>query len=149
MSPKDFDPNCLFCKIIAGQIPCLRVFQDDAVLAFLDVGPLAEGHLLLVPKEHYLRLEEMPPEAVVAITRHLPFLGRAVMKATGSTAYNVLENNGPEAGQAVPHVHFHVIPRVQGDGVFDHWPSGKYPEGKMEAIASAIRKNLECLSGGA
>ncbi len=137
------DPSCVFCKIIAGQIPCLRVFEDDAVLAFLDVGPLAEGHLLLVPKEHYLRLEEMPPEALVAITRHLPFLGRAVMKATGLTAYNVLENNGPEAGQAVPHVHFHVIPRKAADGLGYRWNATKYTPGRGEEMQRRVREALK------
>ena len=125
------DPSCVFCKIIAGQIPCLRIFEDDVVLAFLDIGPLAEGHLLVIPKEHYLRLEEMSPEAVAAVVRHLPLLGRAVMKATGSTAYNVLQNNGPESGQAVPHVHFHIIPRKAADGLGYRWNATKYAPGSV------------------
>jgi len=137
------DPSCIFCKIVAGQIPCLRVFEDDAVLAFLDVGPLAEGHLLVIPKQHYLRLEEMAPEAVTAVARHLPLLGRAVMKATGSTAYNVLQNNGPESGQVVPHVHFHIIPRKPADGLGYRWNATKYAPGRAEEMHRLVLDALK------
>jgi len=137
------DPSCVFCKIIAGQVPCTRVFEDDAALVFLDIGPLAEGHLVVVPKQHYLRLEQMAPEAVMAVTRHLPRLGRALMKATGSTAYNVLLNNGPEAGQLVPHVHFHVIPRKAADSLGYRWNAGKYASGRAEEVQRLIQEALK------
>ncbi len=137
------DPSCVFCKIIAGQIPFLRIFEDDAILAFLDIGPLAEGHLLIIPRQHYRRLEQMPAEAISAITRHLPTLARAVLKATGSGAYNVLQNNGLESGQAVDHVHFHIIPRKAADGLGYRWNSGKYPPGRVEEVRELLLNALK------
>ena len=141
--------GCIFCKIVAGQIPAAAVYEDQAVLAFLDVGPVSDGHTLVIPKAHYATVDQCPPEVLAGVAERIGRIAKAVVMATHCDGYNVLCNNGRVAGQLVPHVHFHVIPRVQGDGVFDHWPSGKYPEGKMEVLASAIRKNLECLSGGA
>ncbi len=128
------EPSCIFCKIVAGEIPALRVYEDDAVLVFLDVAPLAEGHLIVVPKQHYERLEDMGAEAVAAVTRNWPQLGRALMKATSVTAYNVLHNNGKEAGQEVPHVHFHIIPRAASDGLGYRWKASKYPGGRAEEL---------------
>jgi histidine triad (HIT) family protein len=132
------DPDCIFCKIVAGQIPALRVFEDEAVLAFLDVGPLAEGHVLVIPKRHYHRLEDMPADAVADLARHLPRLGRAVMKATSAPGYNVLQNNGREAGQVVGHVHVHIIPRAAGDGLGYRWNASKYPNGRADEVRQQL-----------
>jgi histidine triad (HIT) family protein len=132
------DPSCVFCKIVAGEIPCLRIFEDDAILAFMDIGPLAEGHLLVIPRQHYRRLDEMSAEAVASITRQLPRLGQAVMKATGAGAYNILQNNGPESGQVVPHVHFHIIPRKAADGLGYRWNATKYAAGRAEEVQKAL-----------
>ncbi|GMV98327.1 MAG: HIT family protein [Phycisphaerae bacterium] len=132
------DPACVFCRIIRGEIPCLKVHEDDAMLAFLDIGPLADGHLLIVPKKHYERLDQMSPDEVAAVARHLPALARAVMSATGRNAYNVLQNNGPAAQQSVGHVHFHVIPRQEGDALGYRWPAGSYPPGRGEELRNRI-----------
>ncbi|NLX05929.1 MAG: HIT family protein [Phycisphaerae bacterium] len=133
---------CIFCRIVAGEVPSLKVYEDDSALAFLDIGPLAEGHVLVIPKRHYERLEEMPAEEVGAVTRHLPVLAKAVLKATGAGAYNVLQNNGEVAGQAVGHVHFHIIPRTSGDGLGYRWNATSYAAGRdrqlQEAIVSAL-----------
>ena len=134
--------DCIFCKIIAGQIPAAVVYEDEAVLAFLDIGPVSDGHTLVVPKPHYSTVDQCPPEVLAGLIHPIQRIAKAVVSATGCDGYNVLCNNGRAAGQLVHHVHFHVIPRVMGDGVFSHWPSSKYPEGKMEATAAAIRKNL-------
>jgi len=101
----------IFQRIISGEIPCHRVYEDEHVLAFLDIGPLSRGHTLVVPKEPGATMDQLSDESAAAIGRVLPRLCRAVMKATGATAYNVLQNNGAEAGQAVFHVHVHIIPR--------------------------------------
>lgn len=138
------DPSCIFCKIIAGDIPCMKVFEDDAVLSFLDIGPLADGHLLVIPKAHHARLEEMDADAVAAVTRHLPRLAKTVMKVTGADAYNVLQNNGKPSGQEVMHVHFHIIPRVPGDGLGYRWNASKYPEGRAEELHKQM---LEAMKG--
>src|SRR5262245_63854858 len=99
----------IFLRIISGEIPCHRVYEDDEVLAFLDVGPLSRGHTLVIPKEPAATLDALSDEAAAAIGRVLPRICRAVKKVTGCEQYNVLQNNGALAHQAVGHVHFHVI----------------------------------------
>jgi len=134
--------DCIFCKIVAGQIPCAKVLEDDAALAFLDIGPLAVGHALLIPKAHYETVDQMPADVAAAVLRHLPALARAVRAATGATGVNVLQNNGRSAHQAVPHVHFHIIPRREGDAWHFNWPAGKYGPGEMDDMARRIREGL-------
>ena len=136
------DPNCVFCKIAAGQIPAAKVYEDDEVLAFLDIGPLAPAHTLLIPKAHYETLDQVPPELAAAMGELLPSLVRAVQAAAGAEGANVLQNNGRVAHQAVPHVHFHVIPRKSGDSWHFNWPAGNYAEGKAQEWAKAIRDSL-------
>ncbi|MCX5634157.1 MAG: HIT family protein [Phycisphaerae bacterium] len=134
--------DCIFCKIAAGQIPCIKIYEDKNILAFLDIGPVSDGHTLIVPKEHYTKVEDSKPEVLSAVAAVLPKITAAVAAATGADGYNVLCNNGRAAGQLVEHLHFHIIPRKTGDGVFNHWPAFKYPQGKAEKIAEAIRAKL-------
>jgi histidine triad (HIT) family protein len=136
------DPNCIFCKIVAGVIPCTKLLDEAGAIAFLDIGPVAPGHSLLIPKEHYNTLDEMPPEAAAAMFRHLPRLIRAVQAATGCEGVNVLQNNGAIAGQVVPHVHVHIIPRTPAGRFSFNWPAGKYEADQMETLAEAIRAKL-------
>jgi histidine triad (HIT) family protein len=131
--------ECIFCKIIAGQIPAAKVYEDDNVLVFLDIGPVSEGHTLVAPKQHYQKLHECPPEVLAEIGARLGKIAEAVASAMNSDGYNVLCNNGRAAGQLVDHLHFHIIPRMTGDGVFNRWPAFKYPEGKLEKLAEKIR----------
>jgi histidine triad (HIT) family protein len=133
----------IFAKIIDGEIPCHRVYEDDHVLAFLDVGPLSRGHTLVIPKERRAHLHELSDEAAAAIGRVLPRLCRAVMNATGCTAYNVLQNNGAEANQAVFHVHFHIIPRDGDRGLGLRWEPGTLDAEDAEQMASAMRAALD------
>ena len=127
----------VFTKILRGDIPCHRVYEDDHVLAFLDIGPLSRGHTLVIPREARAHLHELSDESAAAIGRALPRICRAVMKATGASAYNVLQNNGSEAHQLVMHVHFHVIPKVAGQGLGIRWNAGALEDGA--ALAAAIR----------
>ena len=136
------DQNCIFCKIASGQIPCHKVYENDHVLAFMDIGPVSDGHVLVISKVHFSRLDQMSPEAAAAIGKVLPAISRAVQKSMDAEGYNLLCNNGSVAGQVVEHVHFHVIPRNSGDGLFKQWPSYQYEEGKAEAIVEKIRQNL-------
>ena len=129
-------PTTVFGKILDGAIPCHRVYEDEHVLAFLDVGPLSRGHTLLIPKERVAGLHELSEEAAAAIGRVLPRLCRAVMQATGAEAFNVLANTGTSAGQVVMHVHFHVIPRVGADGLGLGWSPGKLGEDAPELAAA-------------
>ena len=134
--------ECIFCKIIAGDIPCNRIYEDDAVLAFLDIRPVSDGHCLVIPKRHFAKLHECPAEIFGALGKCVGKIADAVVKAVGAEGYNVLCNNGRAAGQLVDHVHFHVIPRNSGDGVFNSWPAYKYAEGRIEQIAAKICEKL-------
>jgi histidine triad (HIT) family protein len=129
----------IFSKILAGEIPCHRVYEDDHVLAFLDVNPLAQGHTLVIPKEAKATLGELSDESAAAIGRVLPRLCRAVAKATGIPHSNVLQNNGEPAHQAVMHVHFHIIPKPNPDaGLGIGWPSTTLDHETGQALARTI-----------
>ena len=137
------EPDCVFCKIVAGDIPAARVFEDDHTLAFLDIGPLSKGHVLLIPKSHAATLDQMSADDVAGLTRHLPRIGRAVRQLVGAEGFNVLQNNGRCAGQSVDHVHFHVIPRNADDGLGYRWNAGTYEPDEMERIRKALQGLLE------
>ena len=130
----------VFDKILDGELPCHRVYEDDQVLAFLDIAPLAPGHTLVIPKQRRAYLHELDDEVAAAIGRVLPRLARAVMAATGASAYNILQNNGRSAHQAVFHVHFHIIPRVDERGLGVGWQPGRLeaPEALLEALHAAL-----------
>lgn len=132
--------STIFDQILDGAIPCHRVYEDEHVLAFLDIGPLSRGHTLVIPKERRAFLHELSDDSAAAIGRALPRIARGVMKATGARAYNVLQNNGAEAHQAVFHVHFHVIPRLDDQGLGIGWKTTKLEDGATLAreIAAAI-----------
>jgi histidine triad (HIT) family protein len=136
-------PETVFDKILAGDIPCHRVYEDEHVLAFLDVGPLADGHTLVIPKERRAQLHELSDEAAAALGRALSRVARAVLAATGATSYNVLQNNGAEAHQAVMHVHFHVIPRHGGRGLGIGWQAGELTAGRAAELVAAMRRDLD------
>jgi histidine triad (HIT) family protein len=131
----------IFAKIIRGEIPSHKIYEDDHVLAFLDVMPIARGHTLVIPKEPAATLDQLSDDAAAAIGRVLPRICRAVLAATGATAFNVLQNNGPLAHQAVFHVHFHIIPKLDATTGLDiGWPAGKLEDGA--ALAKAIASKL-------
>ncbi len=119
-------PDTVFAKIIAGTIPCHKVYEDAHVLAFLDIAPLSRGHTLVIPKEPAVSLDQLSDESAAALGRVLPRICRAVIEVTGIKEYNILENNGSGAHQAVPHVHFHIIPKPDGvAGLGIKWPMGQ------------------------
>lgn len=133
----------IFGKIIAGEIPCHKVYEDELVLAFLDVNPLSTGHTLVIPKEPAETLDALSDEASAAIGRVLPRIARAVMAATGTSQYNVLQNNGPRAHQAVFHVHFHIIPKEDdGTGLGIEWPAHRLEPALGAELAERIRARL-------
>lgn len=134
--------DCVFCRIIQGQIPGVKVFEDESVVAILDINPITRGHTLVLPKAHHETLVDLPAEALQATVRAVQRVAPAVLRGVGADGFNVLQNNHRCAGQAIPHVHFHVIPRKIGDGVRYQWNPGKYAEGEMESIAAEIRKAL-------
>lgn len=139
--------DTIFAKIIAGEIPCHRVYEDDKVLAFLDIFPLSPGHTLVIPKEQAETLDTLSDDSAAAIGRVLPRIARAIMAATGIKQYNILQNNGPAAHQAVFHVHFHIIPRRDdGKGLSLEWKPGKLANEDATTLAETIAAELSDLS---
>lgn len=133
----------IFSRIIRGELPCHKVYEDDQVLAFLDVNPLCDGHVLVIPKEPAAALDQLSDEASAAIGRVLPRLSRAVLAATGATEFNVLQNNGAGAHQAVFHVHFHIIPKFRdGKGLGVGWKPGALDAARGKALAQAIAAKM-------
>lgn len=135
--------DCLFCKIVAGQIPCTKVAEDENCLTFMDINPISPGHTLVIPKRHCEAIHEMSPEEAAHIGRCLPALAAAVKAAVGAEGLNVLQNNGTCAGQAVAHLHFHLIPRWPGDGLGYRWPAKQADFAVLAKQAGAIRANLK------
>lgn len=133
--------QCIFCKIISGELPSSRVYEDEHMVAFLDIYPIAPGHTLLVPKIHCNGFLDCTPEALSAMTLAAQKVARAVVAATGASACNIGINNGKAAGQIVFHLHMHIIPRREDDGLRP-WGHGEYREGEMAAIAEKIRTQL-------
>jgi histidine triad (HIT) family protein len=136
------DAPTLFDKIIHGEIPSHKVYEDEHVYAFLDIGPQSQGHTLVVPKESKAQLDELSDDAAAAIGRVLPRLCRAVMKATGAAAYNILQNNGARAGQSVFHVHFHIVPRFDDAGLSFEWKPGNLDQEKANELLAALHAAL-------
>lgn len=129
---------CIFCDIVAGSVPSHRVYEDDQVIAFLDIGPVTRGHTLVVPRAHAQTLDQLQPDSAAAVGRALVKVGGAVAKITGAVAWNVLQNNGESAGQVVPHVHFHVIPRYDGDGFSYDWRPGELTNEEAASLKMRI-----------
>jgi histidine triad (HIT) family protein len=130
----------IFGKIIAGQIPCHKVYEDERVLAFLDINPLSIGHTLVIPKEAAETLDQLSDDSAAALGRVLPRLCRAVIAVTGTREYNVLENNGAGAHQAIAHVHFHIIPKPnRNEGLGIGWPVRPFDHKQGAELATKIR----------
>jgi len=133
----------VFDKIIRGEIPCHKLYEDEQVLAFLDVAPLSFGHALVIPKERAKTLDLLSDDSAAAIGRVLPRLCRALKHITGVSAFNVLQNNESLAHQAVFHVHFHIIPKPdEKSGLGVAWPAGKLDAGQGAELAARIVKEL-------
>ena len=136
------DASCIFCKIAASQIPSYKVYEDAAVFCFLDIGPLTPGHCLVIPKAHYRDVLAIPPAALAELAAHLPRLARAALAATGAPACHVLLNSGVEAMQSVPHLHFHIIPRKNGDSFRIPWHAGKLDSQEAATLAARMKDAL-------
>ena len=133
-----FKEDCIFCRIANGEIPSAKVYEDDEVLAFLDLAPANRGHVLIVPKRHYTNALDFPCEAAPAICQAVKKVGGALVEALNARGFNVFQNNGPAAGQTVFHLHWHIIPRFEHDGLA-MWAQGSYPsQEEMNALAEKI-----------
>jgi histidine triad (HIT) family protein len=111
------DSECIFCKIVAGEMPSHKVYEDEHLLAFMDIAPTSPGHTLVIPKAHHRDLLSTPPEVLAHIATVLPRVAKAAVEATGAEGFNILQSNERCAGQVVFHIHFHVVPRRGGDGI--------------------------------
>ncbi|MEI6288077.1 MAG: HIT family protein [bacterium] len=134
-------PDCIFCKIIAGELPSAKVYEDEDVIVFLDIAPVNPGHTLVVPKKHYADFLELPDDLVIKLILTIKKMAPAVMKGLNVTGFNLGLNNGGVAGQIVDHCHFHIMPRLANDGR-QLWYGQKYEMGEMEETAQKIRKSL-------
>ncbi len=135
------ETDCIFCKIVKGEIPSARVYEDEKVMAFLDIAPTGKGHTLVIPKAHYPILMDVPDELLMELIIAVKKISRAVILATGAGGINLALAMHDIAGQSVPHAHFHIIPRHKGDGL-KMWPQGRYEEGEMKEFAEKIRGKL-------
>ena len=136
------DTNCLFCKIAAGEIPCEKVYEDADTFAFLDIKPVNPGHLLVIPKEHYANIFEVPNELVTKMMETMKKMAHALKDGLGVEDGNIIMNNGAHAGQTVFHAHMHFIPRHEGDGKNNIWSGKAYEQGEADTIVTKIKTAL-------
>lgn len=136
--------DTIFTKIIRGEIPCHKVYEDEHVLAFLDVGPLSTGHTLVIPKQAVATLDQLSEASAMALGKALPVVAKAVMRATGVQDYNILQNNGAKAHQAVFHVHFHIIPKPnESEGLGISWPAKQLKEDEAASLAQTMQSYIQ------
>ena len=136
------DDNCIFCKLANGDIPTTTIFEDETFRVIPDAGPASFGHLLIIPKEHYRDLIELPEEIAAKVLPLAARLGRAMKAGLGCDGFNVVQNNGAEAGQTVMHFHTHLIPRYAGEEKMVLWKPGKLEPEKAREIAEKLGSAL-------
>lgn len=134
--------DCLFCKIINGAVPAQIVYEDKSVLAFLDIFPSNPGHVLVVPKKHSENLLDASGEDLRSLISVIPKIATAVLKGLDYSAFNLAVNNGKVAGQVIPHLHFHIVPRREGDG-HELFRGVKAEVEQLEEIKDKLRRNLK------
>jgi len=131
--------DCIFCKIVAGQVPCTKVYEDADAVAFMDIGPVVKGHTLVVPKTHHDRIVDTPPEVLRRLIVVVQKIAQAQIAGLKADGVNVSQANGKTAGQIVPHIHFHVIPRFESDGHKWNWTPKQYDDpAEMKQLADRI-----------
>jgi len=135
--------DCIFCQIVAGEIPATKVYEDDDVLAFLDIRPVSKGHTLVMPKAHFSDIFDAPPELLARIAQRIPLIAKAVQKAVDAEGLNIYQNNAAAAGQVVLHLHYHIIPRHAKDGALAPWSHVNYDEGEAQRTAERIAEHLD------
>ncbi len=133
--------DCLFCKIITGEIPSAKIYEDENSFAFLDINPTNTGHTLLVPKEHSRNIFDINKNTLKQLMPPLQELSIAVKNGVGVSGVNIQINNEPTAGQVIFHTHIHIIPRFKDDKI-KMWKGGKYKKGEIEELVKKIKKQL-------
>jgi len=138
----DSNEDCIFCKIIKGEIPCSKIYENEKVLAFLDIGPVNKGHTLVIPKQHHETLMDIPDDTLKQITIIVKKVCKAVKQGVNADGISLGMSNYKAAGQVVPHAHFHIMPRFENDGL-KLWPQGKYEENEMNFYKEKIESFLD------
>ncbi len=133
--------DCIFCKIIAGEIPAVKIYEDESVLAFLDITPVNLGHTLVIPKQHFANLLELPDDLLCLLAQAVKKIAPAVMAGVSAQGFNLGLNNGSVAGQLVGHFHWHIMPRFEADG-YKLWHGKQYEAGQADEVAEKIKENL-------
>ncbi len=135
--------ECIFCKIVSGEIPSTKLYEDESVLAFLDIMPAAKGHALVVTKKHYHTLLDVPHEELKHLMEAVQKVAAAIMGSIeGAEGFNVIQSNKEAAGQVIPHVHFHIIPRKKGDNLNFSWEQGKAEKEELQKYAKIVKEKL-------
>jgi len=132
--------DCIFCKIAGGKIPAAKVYEDDNTMVFLDIMPANKGHCLVVPKKHYETFLDISDEDLKSLIITTKKVTKALSLSMGNGSYNLVMNNGKEAGQLVAHAHIHIIPRFKGDRLRIKWSHKKYTEKEMKEVQEKIKK---------
>jgi len=130
--------ECLFCKIIKGEIPSYTLYEDEEILVFLDIFPVSKGHCLLIPKNHYETIHDVPAKDIVFLSK-LPEIATRMKKITEATGINILQSNGEDAGQVIKHIHFHLIPRFPEDNLIKFPPQSDLEEGIAQDLVEKFR----------
>lgn len=133
--------DCIFCKIIKNEIPSYRLYEDRDVLVILDIAPVNHGHTLVISKKHYANMEEISDKELCRMIKIVKKISKAIIKGLGVKGYNIHINNNPVAGQVILHIHFHIIPRIEGDGLL-LWQQKKYEKNEAEEVMKKIRLAL-------
>jgi histidine triad (HIT) family protein len=136
------DADCLFCKIVAGEIPAFKLYEDADTLAFMDINPVHDGHTLVIPKAHYPTVFAIAPDAVAAVARTAARIAAAVEWTLRPDGLNLVQANGPGAGQSVAHFHVHVLPRRLGDDIKMSWTPAPGDRARIAALAERLRAQL-------
>ena len=136
------DGSCIFCKIVAGQIPCFKLLEDDNTIAFMDINPVNPGHALAVAKGHWPTVDVIPPEVLAAVDRSAQRVAQAAMKELKTVGVNLLQANGAGAGQSVPHLHIHIMPRRPNDDVLLNWEPKPGDMAEIEAMCRRLKAAL-------
>lgn len=131
----------IFSKIIAGEIPSEKVYEDEDVFAFLDINPVNPGHTLVIPKQWSSGSLDANPEVLARVIKAVQKVAKSVKEAVGADGINLMQNDGEVAGQKVFHLHFHIVPRFKGDG-YQHWHGKPYQDGEMKEVGEKIRERL-------
>ena len=135
--------ECIFCKIAKGEIPATKLYEDGNVVSFLDISPAAKGHALVISKKHYHTLLDVPHGELKELVEAVQKVAAAIMSTLpGVEGFNVLQSNQEAAGQVIPHLHFHIIPRSSNDRLNFAWEQGKAEKEELEKYAEVVKGKL-------